>query len=801
MPKAAERESSSLSSKEDVRRSVRVFAVAPISTELFCQRLESGVSIDQFSLVEVILAQKADTKLVTGIGGQVHDGEDLLHAAMRKVFEKTLLTRESRHNLDRSVGQEEGILYHVRGWTDTYRTFTNWLAGREYGREAYLTVMPVRSRNISLHEPREDDDGASVYKVKKLVNVTPKELETLLFQGSVETAEGESYTMFGHLTHTPTRDVVMTPESRKIQEKEFDRVIDEIYAYEDRLREEMLEEINRVRRWHDKPMIDDLSQGDERELERGFLAAQWRMGMTDERMRDREIGSWNKHSRVQGIEVGEGRPKEKPARPSDLFTSALYLREFPPGDVADALVSTPTLEVIHAANVLKHALRAAVLELYDIKGADIRQFSSNGTRESRTIDLVAALKAIWPNIVVLPPHEHIAIIRRMDQLVAREIAMRTGKSPDVIRRAMETPQRLPHYIAREMHEIKHTFQEHHPTNEAASAIERPFVQLLHILGLHPYITIPEDSGEALNKARGEILMQEAVVFAAIPVAENYLDADMDDSYFEYGLAKFFKQPAMPDKLFLSGIPHSVYSRRTKNPVGERKLNLWHDKRPMKLDERIVLKSLIEQVVDDRFCHNFVIKDENFSDAERRDVQKRLDFTGKLGEAMMSHYRRTYRESDGWEVGIVPGTHKTYSLDTVRHLMSIQSQEERAKFIARTKGGIRPGSFGNLIIREKFVFYFKRDGKEMRTEVNIYPLETIDLDGTVLQGSELIGFIEKLEDDASGRHAGDRLIQVDEKDDPTAPSLLEMYQPAAWYPSLFDTIKYHQHKPKKKGWFS
>jgi len=133
---------------------------------------------------------------------------------------------------------------------------------------------------------------------------------------------------------------------------------------------------------------------------------------------------------------------------------------------------------------------------------------------------------------------------------------------------------------------------------------------------------------------------------------------------------------------------------------------------------------------------------------------------------------------------------------VRELISMKSKSERKQFVEEKKNGKRPGSFGNSIIRDKFVLSLKKDDTKHFTEVCIYPFETIDVEGTVLKGSDLIGFMEKLLDDVSGRHAGDRLVQTD-PDDPTAPSVLELIRPAAWYQSLFNTIKLFQHTPEKK----
>lgn len=781
-------------SKDRIHRSVRVFAVAAIPSEILCGALDNGTPIDQIPLIEVVLAQKADTRQVTGIGGEILQDEDLLTAAQRKVFEKTLLTRESRNNLERIVGHEEAIPYTVHNWQDAYKTFVGWLMGKKYFREASLTVMPVRSRNISLHQPREEDDGRSVYKVKRLVNITPREFAILLKEGAVTSATGDSFQVFGHLTRALSREVSMTAEARQIQKKEIDRVIAEVRSYEDHIREQMKTQINHVRIWQGKESVSNLSECDRRELERGFLAAQWVMGMHDEQLRDEKLSDWERRKAAGGGEFREKRPKEKPTRSADLFTSALYLWEFSPEDLPEGLFSSPTREVLHTANVVKHSLRAAVIELYTRMGADITAFSSHNSVEPCTIDAVAALKSIWPDVLGLRPEKHMELLQRMDERFIQELVTRMHKPYSIVKSAMEMPDRLPRYLADEMQKTKDTFQEYHPSNDAASAIERPFVQMLHILGLHPYREITDTADEAVKHTRGEILMQEAEVFASIPIMERHVQAS--NVAFEKGIVSFFEAPKR-ELLFLNGIPHRIYSRRTIAGIGGRFLDLWHDKRPIKSEEREFMKSLIEPEMHDDFSHNFVIPDSNFTKEELVDISVRLDLVGELREALISHYRKVYSESDGWQVTVVPGTHKRHTIDAVRALIAANSKEERAAIINSMNSGKRPGSMGDSIIREKFVLSIIGHGITSETEICLYPFESAEIDGTVLKGSGLFGAKEKWENDAEKTYAGDRLIKVDPKD-PTAPSNLELLQPAAMYPNLFNTIKLLQHAPKKKN---
>ncbi len=747
MPSKTER-LSSLDSHENVHRSVRVFAVAPIRAEQLEGLLAAGKSFQEISCIEVILVKKVDTKLVTAIGGEINPGEDLLHAGMRKVFEKSLLTRESLRNLQDSIGHGSPIPYRVNG--------------KRAGREAFLTVMPVRSGAISLHQPRED--GAN-----QLVSVTPNELEQLFNNGYVTTRYEENLHIVGHLTQAQAGDVILSADARQIQGLEFTRVMQEIRSYEQSFLDEMKKQINLVRRWHKKPEVSGLGQCGHNELLRGFLAAQMMMGFTDERTRDRENG-------------------QKPPRSTDLLTASLYMREFTPEQLPDALVSMPTAQVRKARNILNYALRGTVQELYVRMGVDITPFIS-----ARGVDTVAALRAIWPQVIALRLDQHTQLLKDLDARFVDELAVRLRKPRDIVKRALEFPERIPRYIAGEMQKTKNSFQQHYPINEVASAIERPFVQMLHVLGLHPYKNIPSNvQSDAAKRMRGEMLMIIAEFFTAIPVIEQHMV--VDDSLFENGLAKFLKYPPELDEIHLKDVTHTILRRQTEKPVGGKALLLLHDKRPLKSEERKWFKSLHEPVNDD-FSHNFVIHEDNFSEEERRNIPLRLAKVEEFREALLDHYR-TLLAGSGWQVSIVAGTHKTAAIDSVRKFITIQSKKEREEFIAGKRNGVRAGSIGNLIVREKFVLSLSRGEEEHLTEICIYPFQSIDMDGTVLSGSGLIAFMEKLLDDMQGRYAGYRLIQTDAKD-PTEPSLIELVEPAAWSKSRFDEIKLFQYTPNQK----
>lgn len=768
--------SKSPESQENVHRSVRVFAVAPIREEQLDALFEKHTSPNDFSLVEIILVKKSDSGWVTTLGGEIRPSEDIFHAGMQRVFEKSLLTRESLRDFKDNIGSGSPIPYTVNKEGEHI--------------EALFEVMQVRSGSVSLHEPREKN--GEVDNIEQLVSVNPRELHELFKTGSVTTQHGEHFYIDGHLTQAETGDVSMDPNVRRVQKHEFARILDDMYVYEQNIRALMREHINRVRRWYHKPQISSLGECGREEIKRAFFVAQITLGFTDERKRDADKANM-------------------PPPSADLPTASLYYREISPDQLPDALISVPTQEVRRVRNVLKYALRGTVAELYERMGRDmspymtkkpffplhmrdIADFIARKPQSLSYLNTVAALRAIWPDVVTLRADKLAELLSFLDARFTAEMAQRLKKPMGTIQRALKKPDSLPKYLAKELTHSHERFQLDHPTNEAANAIERPFVQILHILGLHPYIPIsPEFKNEAVKRMRGEILMQEALVFPAIPVIERNDRAD--NSIFEIGVARFLEYPPELDELILKHVPHTILARTTKEPVGDRELQLWYEKRPLKEEDRMLLKSFQESDFYDDFSVNFVIRDINFSETERYNIPLRLAMVDTLGDALVTHFE-TELAGSGWKVDIIPGTYKRHVLDAIQTYMKIQSPEEREKFMNDQTGGERAGSIGNLIARLKFVIRFTKEDQVQFCEVSMYPFERIEGAGLPLTGSGFIGYQGKITDDMDKRYAGERLYKTN-PDDPTAPSLLEVVEPASWSKSRYDLIRFLQHTPKKK----
>jgi biopolymer transport protein ExbD len=732
-----------------IHRSVRVFAVAPIPVEQLAELLAEGKSPDEISFVEVVLAQKADTTRVTAIGGEINPGESLLDAGMRKAFEKTLVTRESLRNLQNSGGHEIPIRYRVNG--------------EQRLCEAFLIVMPVRSKTVSLHQPREDAQYDTVYKIKRLVSVTPRELAQLFSEGSVTTRQGEKYRIFGHLTESASNDVVVLPEDRDVQHQEFSRVLDEIHRYEDGLKQEMIFHINRVRRWHHQPGVTSLGNCSRDELKESLLAAQMNMGLSDEKQRDRENG-------------------KKPARPADLLNTLIYLSEFERDKFINSLISVPTAEVRRVRNILKYALRGTVTKLYDEMHRDVTEFSSNGSRDGAYLDTIKALKAVWPDVISLPLAERTQLIGQLNDRFVTELSRRLGKSPEVLHRAFTMPRAIAKHIAEEL--PGEQFQQHHPINEVANA--KPFTLLLFTLGLHP-----NRNDMLVRDIVRDSLMAWSHIMTSIPVIERHMLAD--NSVLEGALDTFFGSP-IPEEIILENpdVPHKIYHRKTCMKIGDRELHIITDERPLKTDERATVKAYVAADVYDDFAINLVIADDNYPDGPI-DISARLKTVRELRDAFMKHVLGELRPS-GWDAGIAEGTHKTEVLQALKAYEHLETDAERREFVEKRTNGSRAGSFGNVILREKFiVWYSQPDGKHY-CEISIYPFESTA--GTSLDGSGWVPFDKKLTNDMSGGYLGARLEQTD-SGDPTGPALVELLEPPSWSPVRFQPVRKHQHTPKMK----
>lgn len=746
MPPKAERLSHPEFPK-NVHRSVRVFAVAPISVEQLAELLAEGKSPDEISFVEVVLAQKADTSRVTAIGGEMNPGESVLDAGMRKTFEKTLLTRESRRKHDSLFDHAVPVPYRVIGDTRPC--------------EAFLAVMPVRSKTVSLHQPREDAQYDTVYKIKRLVSVTPDEIAQLFSLGAVTTSQGEKYRIFGHLTEAESSDVEVSPRGRNIQHQEFSRALDEIRAYEDTLKQEMVAHSNRVRRWHHQPGVISLSDCNHNELKEALLVAQMNMGLSDEKQRDRDNG-------------------KKPARPADLLNALVYLSEFESDQFINSLISVPTDEVRRVRNILKYVLRGTVINLYDEMRRDVTDFSSNKSRDGAYVDTIGALKSIWPDVIKLPLTDRTKLISRLNDRFVMELSWRLGQSPEVLRRAFTMPRVIAKHIAEEL--PGEQFQQHHPINEVANA--KPFTLLLYTLGLHP-----NRNDVLIRDIVRDSLMAWSHIMTSIPVIERHTRAD--NSVLEGALDTFLDSP-VPEEIILGNpdVPHRIYHRTTRTEIGGRKLHIIVDERLLKTDERATVKAYVAADIYDDFAINLVIANDNYPDGST-DISTRLKEVKELRDAFMKHVLGELRPS-GYDAGIAEGTHKTEMLQALKAYEHLETDVERKEFIKKRQNGSRPGSFGNIILRDKFVIWYSQPDGKHYCEISIYPFESTA--GTPLEGTGWVAFKEKIIDDMSGRHAGDRLEQTNPHD-LTGPALIELLEPPKWSPARFWPVRRNQHKPK------
>ncbi len=724
-----------------IHRSVRVFAVAAIEKQKFASLLNNPPACwDDMPMVEIILAKTDDG--ITAIGGEIRNGNNLFHESMEVVADKTLLTRESYRNLEGTATV----------WHGTPIRYTLNKTGECY--DAHLIVMPVRGSTVSLKYPRHP---YGIYNITGLVSVRPDQLADLFTNGRTTDERGEELRIFGHLTHASAPDVSVTRVGRDTQTREFSRVMGEIRDYERALKSEMIRQVNAGRHLRAEPRVNRFSECAKDELSRAFMVAQMHMGMADEKARE-TFG------------------KVYPAPAADLLTSSLYLAEVHPDQFTEALINPPTSEVRRVRNILKTVFRKTTAELYARMGKDPADMSS---------DTIAALKTIWSNVLAMPDAQRVKLIGHLDRFFTDTLIARLGLPHDVVERALEIPEHLPQYIASELHKNKmDRFQEDHQRNEVVRAIERPFMQMLFLLGLNPDPTEPDDlNTQESRQLRGEILICLAEVFTAISVEKRRKEAD--NSYFEAALGTFLGRPRQEHIKINGSMVHSIMHRKTQVPVGGRFLDVVSDKRRLKSEESMTFKRFQapEETILDDFGYNLGVEDGNFPDEQKNDVLMRLDLAEELEMSLLAHFQVRYAGSDV-TVSVVPGTRKAGAFDLVREFLKLSTAKQKEQFFENMHRRGRPGSLGALLVRLKFVVCFADSKGKHYTEVSIWPLQSSKY--PALAGTPFVtNVFDKLADGA--RYEAERLF-LPPANDPTAPSLIELIEPSVWVPERFEIFR-------------
>ncbi len=742
---------------------VRAFTVAPISQEKLAKYLELGLSSNSFSFSEVVFLEKSEDSaisagLLTTPGGWIGPGESVTEAALREIGEETMLLTQSAHYLGTSRPLE----------TVGVPAFTFRIPTYQRSREAHLIVVPVRSSSFSLHVPREGKAGP-VDKIKDLVAVSLSEFQELVEKGVVE-REGRVLRIVGHLTKASS-EIGLGEVERQKRDTALDKIVTHVGVFEGIIREETLKQINRARRLKYKLPARSLADCGHYEIMNGFVAAQMVLGMVDEHQR----------------EVSQA---EEPPAPADLPNYVQFLSGLDPEAVPEFVLATPTWSSYRALRVFKRALRPTIGEIYRQVG---KEFPFAGNGDQRLLNPYQGLREIWPDFLALSLPQRVKALERSDQMFTSELTRVLGVSPGVVKQALEEAHANPQYLTDSLRAIADQFQQGRRMNEVANA--RLLTLVVMALGFHPNLPMDgADRPEVLRMLRFEAMVTLADFMAAVEAIE--LKDRADNSLVEGALDTFLRFPPQPDVIELgSGILHPVYHRETQMLFNNRPLHLIVDERLGKDELSIMRKRRQDPKLFDLFSVNLILADDNFPSDTPASAPERFELCLALRQALIAHIARELAP-DGWQVGIVEGTLKNKSFDSVAEYLALKDHRERQDFIKKSRKGKRPGSVGDLIVRKKFVLEMRR-GKEVRyCEFCLYPYEEVQASQGDLAGSGFWGFREKLEDDAKGNYLALRLIARDSAH-PTRPSLYELEFPPFLYEWRIMRLMRSQIHPRKE----
>ncbi|MCL4353095.1 hypothetical protein M1615_01320 [Patescibacteria group bacterium] len=740
---------------QPVMRIARVVPVAPIPVPELAEKLRGGIPIERIFLSEVLLIQKSTNSnpsagLVMPPGGEIDSEESAFAGGLREIGEETTLL---------SLAQGEA----KQAWNTNpfHPSFTFGIPGYNAPRELQMFVLPVASRSFSVHKPREGKNG-SEDKIERIVSFSPKELEQLIDKGSLERGR-KIIRAAGHFTAIDDNSISISGVNKAMRRTVLNGITEDVRAFEARLRETMLGEVNRVRWAKQTALARDLSICSQDELIRAFVAAQMRLGLAGERQREINRAS---------------QPPDK----ADLLKVANYLaaEELPTEIFPELLLSTPTHEALRAVIRLEKSFR---------KGAE--------TIITETGDPSATLQDSWPKVLGLPPTQRVELIKRANEAMIQELSRQTGVSRENIGKALETTEEFHDFITRSLQrqrDLKEgVFQEFRPMNEISNSTL--FTRVIFALGLHPNIPIAR-SQDGLRILRFEAIRDLAVFSAALEVTQKLQEAD--NNLFQSALDTMFSFPPQREYVNLGdGRLHPVYHRTTAVEVAGRKLHVITDERLKKTPLSAVSFGMGNPELNDIYSVNFVLADDNFDD--HNPLEQRLKATQNFRETLLSHIQQELNKDplSGWEVSVQDGTYKRTSLDRVDSFMRSGSNESEEMIAKENGGGKRPGSKGNAIAREKFVISLQNsNGQTQLIEVCIYPFESTHTQSVAQLGKAgFWGFAEKLEDDFKGNYEAMRILARD-RENPTEASLYELLYPGHLYEIISQRMMDKHVKPRK-----
>ncbi len=783
MPPILERRAIS-DSHENVHRSVRVFAVAPISADKLAFELEES-SIDDIPLVEVILGKKPSVgpsaNRLIAFGGGIEPGESVEEAAIREFGEESTITALSTQE----------TLQEWRTSHETLKSF-NYTPPKRPENQVYFLTLPVAGQDVQKYGVR----GMLKDNMDDVVVVTPHE-----FQSLIETGEVNGFKIVGHMSKHKNDHIRIRPEDENVKNEELDRVVAEIHAFERKFREKILQEVNKTRHFRNLPYLQNLSECGPEDLRPAYIGAQMKMDLSCERQQERALAASIREGQdADALRHTFSVSAQDPLKAAPYLSRENFLKH------PELLLSLPTETLVHQANTIKRAVKQTLeSSSFMQKGKDI--FADLPW----SFGLTQVILAVRDRLQTLPADSRAVILSRLDNDMAGNFARLTGVTKEaVIEAVTEGGDLLFDEVTASLKRRFTVFQEHLAANE----IEHSglFGYVLLALRIHPELVEPmNDALEVTKKMQYEAIRELGLLFPAVRAIKEW-HASTNDRLIDVLFAEFFGVPFEKEEAELDvdgkKVPHTIYHRRANIEIMGTFPHVIIDDRAKKSKVGLLRKYLLDNgPVHDNRSTNIVISDDNFR--KKLKLEDRLQFAELLRDEMVKFFRKKLGSS--WSVRIEwDAEDERYK--NVRRYAALP-KNERFNYIRELvrAGGKRPGSQGFRFIRDQFRLIVEGHNTKLVREIDIYPFEdthhtftpdqlrSADLYWQKLQTYNSLsdkvfawGWRQKLGDHTLGNYEAARYYARSTRWQ-TEPSLYELLWASAYYYFLIERVRLQQVK--------
>gem|GEM_PF-2097021 len=482
----------------------------------------------------------------------------------------------------------------------------------------------------------------------------------------------------------------------------------QVQEIEDEIRRGILSSINRLRLYSWKEQAKSLLHCSNHEIRIGYISSQMHFSLMDERIRETQGGF-------------------SPPPSADFYKLLPFIVTVPADHLGELLMATPTREVLHVVNQFKRALKHT-MNTYD------------GMLPWQT-----AFQNLLMEVNALPLYDRMKKWKTINEVFCRECEKAFQIDALALHDAYNAAQNMGEYFNDQMHYGEPTFQQYNRSNEVTNA--SLLTLATYMMGYHPNKAFDPSEASKTNQLMrfeaGSVLTDFSIA-TKVPRQDNDFIQGVIDTVFP-------DEPVMQVEVLPGEIPHTVLERSIYVPYYGT-VRLLIDERPEKKTERNVIKMLQNTSGDirDKYSINFVVGDDT---PYLREYGNTIDNHISLMNAVE---KRLYDEIQAnlpemWQMNVRDGSMFRAYENIIYPLHAVPNEAIVAK--------ARPGSIGERIVRRHTVVEITdAEGQKQYCEFNFYPFERLS-GPTVPKRIEeygLLGFFEKVADNANGQYAYHRL---------------------------------------------